>query len=171
MTLQPVPLYRSRAAREIEMTRGVSYRLTLLLVALLMLDSASTRAQKLYLEDLRQTRDRPLFAPTRRVEAQRVSQLRPVQVAPVVPIEPPSLLLVGVVLGSRDQKVIVATPPAQKPLSFSLGGDIDGWRISAIEARAFILERERRSIRISFPSNRPTANKLNLPKGLVHLPG
>jgi hypothetical protein len=151
------------------------FRLILLVPALMMLDGAtdSVRAQSLRLEDLQQTRARPLFSPLRRAETQRINLPRqPMVAAPVAPppIEPPALLLVGVALGSGEQKVVITRPSAPKSLTLSLGDDIDGWHVAAIEARAFVLERNRRSIKITFPTNQPTSSQQAWPKGLAKLP-
>lgn len=111
-----------------------------------------TYAHELGLEDLRQTRDRPLFSSTRRPPPK-------VESVPVIAsvahssagIQPPSLTLIGVVLGANEKAVIVEETSSHKPVHLALGDNIYGWRVTYIEPRAFVLKRGDRSVSITFP--------------------
>lgn len=113
-------------------------------------------AQTLRLEDLKQTRVRPLFSPSRQPERQQINSPPPKPIALTRPAAPaPDLLLIGIVLGTGEKKIIVKGPSDQRPLSLGVGENIDGWRVTTIEARAFVLENGGRSIRFTFPTGQP----------------
>jgi hypothetical protein len=113
-------------------------------------------AHTLRLKDLEQTRARPLFSPSRQPERQQINLPPPqpmVLTRPATP--PPDLRLIGVVFGAGEKKIIVKRPSDRRPLSLGVGETIDGWRVTAIEARAFVLENGGRSIRLTFPAGQP----------------
>jgi hypothetical protein len=87
------------------------------------------------LERMSNTRDRPLFSPTRRPP-------RPppvVAVAPPPPPPPPDVALLGVVMDGEDARAVVRTGPAAKVLRVGIGDDIGGWKVGQIEARQLVL--------------------------------
>ena len=87
------------------------------------------------LERISNTRDRPLFSPTRRPPA-----LPPVvAVAPPPPPPPPDVSLLGVVMDGEDARAVVRTGPAAKTQRVGIGDDIGGWKVGQIEARQLVL--------------------------------
>lgn len=108
-------------------------------------------APHLRLDDLRQTRDRPLFSPTRRPPPKVDLAQAVTPVPPPPPIMPPAVTLIGVVLGAGEHAVIVQEKAGGKPLRVAVGQDIDGWRVESIEPRSCILKNSDRAITLTFP--------------------
>lgn len=113
------------------------------------------QANELRLEDLHQTRDRPLFSVTRRpppkIEISRV--ITPIGFPPTSPVPAPSLRLIGVIFGEDEQTVIVQQPPEHKPVRLSLGDNIDGSIVISIAPRSVVFRRARRFFTLVFPSS------------------
>jgi hypothetical protein len=87
------------------------------------------------LERMSNTRDRPLFSPTRRPPAPP-----PVVVAtPPPPPPPPDLALLGVVMDGEEARAVVRTGSAAKILRVGIGDDIGGWKVGQIEGRQLVL--------------------------------
>jgi hypothetical protein len=87
------------------------------------------------LDRLSNTRDRPLFSPTRRPPAPP-----PVVVAaPPPPPPPPDVALLGVVMDGEEARAVVRTGPAAKILRVGIGDDIGGWKVGQIEERQLVL--------------------------------
>lgn len=107
------------------------------------------------LEDLHQTRDRPLFSVTRRpptkIEISRV--ITPIAAPPTSPVAPVSLKLIGVIFGGDEQAVIVEQPPEHKLVRLSLGDNIDAWIVISIAPRSVVFGRARRFFTLAFPSS------------------
>jgi hypothetical protein len=87
------------------------------------------------LERMSNTRDRPLFSPTRRPPAPPPV----VAAAPPPPPPPPDVALLGVVMDGEDARAVVRTGPAAKVLRVGIGDDIGGWKVGQIEARQLVL--------------------------------
>jgi hypothetical protein len=87
------------------------------------------------LERMSNTRDRPLFSPTRRPPAPPPV----VAVAPPPPPPPPDVALLGVVMDGEDARAVVRTGPAAKILRVGIGDDIGGWKVGQIEAKQLVL--------------------------------
>jgi hypothetical protein len=87
------------------------------------------------LERMSNTRDRPLFSPTRHPPAPPPV----VAVAPPPPPPPPDVALLGVVMDGEDARAVVRTGPAAKILRVGIGDDIGGWKVGQIEARQLVL--------------------------------
>lgn len=87
------------------------------------------------LDRMSNTRDRPLFSPTRRPPAPP-----PVVVAaPPPPPPPPDVALLAVVMDGEDARAIVRAGPAAKILRVGIGDDIDGWKVGQIERLQMVL--------------------------------
>ena len=87
------------------------------------------------LDRMSNTRDRPLFSPTRRPPAPP-----PVVVAaPPPPPPPPDVVLLAVVMDGEDARAIVRAGPAAKILRVGIGDDIDGWKVGQIERLQMVL--------------------------------
>jgi hypothetical protein len=87
------------------------------------------------LDRMSNTRDRPLFSPTRRPPAPP-----PVVVAaPPPPPPPPDVALLAVVMDGEDARAIVRAGPAAKILRVGIGDDIEGWKVGQIESLQLVL--------------------------------
>lgn len=97
------------------------------------------------LDRLSATRERPLFAPSRRPPP-------PPPPAPVVrqveapPAPPPTLALLGIVTDGEGARAMVRTQASDKVIRARLGDQIGGWRVTQIEARRLILSLDDRSV-------------------------
>jgi hypothetical protein len=104
------------------------------------------------LERMSNTRDRPLFSPTRRPPAPPPV----VAVAPPPPPPPPDVALLGVVMDGEDARAVVRTGPPAKILRVGIGDDIGGWKVGQIEARQLVLLLDGRTATFTmFTGNKP----------------
>jgi hypothetical protein len=104
------------------------------------------------LQRMSNTRDRPLFSPTRRPPAPPPV----VAVAPPPPPPPPDVALLGVVMDGEDARAVVRTGPAAKILRVGIGDDIGGWKVGQIEARQLVLLLDGRTATFTmFTGNKP----------------
>jgi general secretion pathway protein N len=98
----------------------------------------------LRLQDLNETRARPLFAPTRRPPPPIVRAAPPpppiVEAKPAPPAAPPFELL-GAVVGERDSFVLLRRQGGAKALRLRAGDEAEGWRVGQIGLRSVTLER------------------------------
>lgn len=100
------------------------------------------------LDRLSATRDRPLFAPSRRAPPP------PPPPAPVVarveeappPAPPPSLVLLGIITEGKTARAMVRTDASNKVVRARLGDDIGGWKVTQIEPRRLVLSNDDRSV-------------------------
>ena len=105
----------------------------------------------LTLQALSATRERPLFAPTRRPPAPRLRRLpnrrrrRPPKSSrrrrskpPPPPPEPPAVTLFGVVAEAEGARAIVRGP-ANENLRLRVGDKIGDWAVTRIEPRRLVL--------------------------------
>jgi general secretion pathway protein N len=99
------------------------------------------------LDRLSATRDRPLFAPTRRVPPP------PPPPPPVVarieeapPAPPPNLVLLGIITEGKTARAMVRTNASNKVVRARLGDDIGGWKVTQIEPRRLVLSNDDRSV-------------------------
>jgi general secretion pathway protein N len=108
----------------------------------------------LQLETLEATRSRPLFSPSRRPPPPVIAMSAPVvAAAPVVPdphATPPDLHLIGVIVGSDEQRAIVKRAREVKSFGVAAGDQIDGWTVAHIEPRQIILQHDEKSATIAF---------------------
>jgi hypothetical protein len=106
----------------------------------------------LTLQALSATRERPLFAPTRRPPAPpppphpepeapppaEVVEAPPVEAPPPPPPEPPAVTLFGVVAEAEGARAIVRGP-ANENLRLRVGDKIGDWAVTRIEPRRLVL--------------------------------
>jgi general secretion pathway protein N len=97
------------------------------------------------LELLSDTRERPLFAPTRRPPPPPPPPVVR-QAAPVPPVPPPNVVLLGVVTDQNGPRVVVRSGGPDKIIRARLGEEIEGWRVSQIEPRRVVLSHDARSV-------------------------
>lgn len=97
-------------------------------------------------ERLTETRDRPMFTPSRRGPA-APAPLPPPIVAqtPEEPAPPPNLVLAGVVVDQDGARAVVRDQGADKIVSLRLGDAIGEWRVQQIEPRRLVLALEDRT--------------------------
>jgi hypothetical protein len=97
------------------------------------------------LEILSATRERPLFAPSRRAPPPPPSApvVRPVEVAEV---PPPSVVLLGIVTEGSEARAMVRTDGSDKVVRARLGDQIGGWKVTQIEPRRLVLSNDDRSV-------------------------
>jgi hypothetical protein len=119
-----------------------------------LLASASAQAaprnplDALRLEDLTASRERPLFAPSRRPPpAARVEPSPAVELTPdvVKAAPPPPFDLVGAVVGENARYALLRQRTTNKVARLRPGDVAEGWRVTAIGIRSVVLERDGRS--------------------------
>ncbi|HEY6256122.1 MAG TPA: hypothetical protein VIY51_10050 [Xanthobacteraceae bacterium] len=97
------------------------------------------------LDRLSATRDRPLFAPTRRPSPPPPAPVaRVIEAAPAAP--PPRLTLLGIVTEADGARAMVRTEASDKVVRARLGDEIAGWKVTQIEPRRVILSLDERSV-------------------------
>ena len=114
----------------------------------------SNPVAKLRLEDMRITRERPLFSPTRR-PPQPVEAIAPV--TPPAPVQakeevaaPPPFDLVGSVVGASASYVLLLNRETHEMARLSQGGEAAGWKVGIVSQRSVVLERDGRRVTLSF---------------------
>lgn len=116
----------------------------------------------LRLEDLSATRERPLFAPTRRpppapsVEAPPPPPVVEVKAVAVV-AEPPPFDLVGSVVGAESAFVLLRNKTSSLVVRLRAGEEAEGWRVGEIGLRSVALEREGRHESLALAAPQPTS--------------
>ena len=96
------------------------------------------------LEELNVTRERPLFAPSRRappVAAAPVAR----RAEPVSPLPPPSVVLFGIIADADGARAIIRAEPTGQVVRVRHGDDVGGWKVSKIEERELVLTLQGRS--------------------------
>jgi general secretion pathway protein N len=104
------------------------------------------------LSALTATRDRPLFAPTRRPPPAAVPYVRapPPPPPPVVEAGPPRLTLLGTVINDRE-KIAVFQDDANQIIRIRLGEQHAGWVLRSVQGRSVTLEGNNREATFSLP--------------------
>ena len=98
------------------------------------------------LEELRATRERPLFSSRRRPDAETVEETEtsPVEESPEsLPFE-----LTGVVMGADVAIAILRNRDTQETVSLRQGEALDAWSLEEIAARHVVLRQEDRQVRL-----------------------
>lgn len=113
----------------------------------------------LRLDDLTASRERPLFAPSRRPPpAARVEPPPAVELAPEVAkaAPPPPFDLVGAVVGENARFALLRQRATNKVVRLRPGEVAEGWRVTTIGIRSVVLERDGRSDALALTSTPPT---------------
>ncbi len=100
------------------------------------------------LDRLSATRERPLFAPTRRPPPPpppAAPVARQVE-APPPPAPPPTLVVLGIVSDAEGTRAMLRTQASDKVVRARLGDDIGGWKVTEIEPRRVTLSHDDRSV-------------------------
>src|SRR6195256_1744833 len=108
------------------------------------------------LRQLSATRDRPLFAPSRRPRPPVVAyQLASVPTAPPKPVEPekPRLALVGTIAGGAEGIGVFIDPASRNVVRLKMGEGHEGWVLRNVRRREATLEKGRQTVTLSLPSN------------------
>lgn len=87
------------------------------------------------LDRFSETRDRPLFSPTRRPPTPPPVVAAP----PPPPPPPPGVVLLGVVMDGDNAGAIIRAGPGAKIARVHIGDQIGGWKVGQIEARKLVL--------------------------------
>ena len=132
-------------------------------------DAGSARAPKatgnplwaIPLDNLRATRERPLFSASRRPPAPPVAAAAPVEAPPPAPPPPPEaekpqLALVGVVHGAEDIGIFV-NQMDQSVIRLRVGQDDHGWVVRAADLRAVTLQKDSQQVKLELPARDLTA--------------
>jgi general secretion pathway protein N len=112
------------------------------------MDSPQAQANplaRLSLDKLVATRERPLFAPTRRPPPAEPVAVGSVDPPPPPPPPPPSLALFGIVKDGEGASALVRAQASDKVQRVRVGDKVDGWEVSRIEERQVVLELADRS--------------------------
>jgi hypothetical protein len=94
---------------------------------------------------LSDTRDRPLFSPTRRPPPPPPTPVVE-RVTPPAPVPPPNVVLLGVVTDETGARAVVRSNSPDKIVRARLGELIDGWQVTEIEPRRLVLSHDARSV-------------------------
>jgi general secretion pathway protein N len=97
------------------------------------------------LDLLSDTRDRPLFSPSRRPPPPPPPPVVE-RAEPPPPVPPPNVVLLGVVTDENGPRVMVRSGSPDKIIRARLGEEIDGWQVAQIESRRLVLSHDTRSV-------------------------
>ncbi len=105
------------------------------------------------LATLSNTRERPIFSPTRRPPPAVVPPVTAAQAPPPKPlqVERPQLSLVGTIASSEQSIGILVDETSKAALRLKLGEEYQGWRLRAVQPREVTLERDQQTIVLSMP--------------------
>jgi hypothetical protein len=107
------------------------------------------------LSALRATRDRPLFAASRRPPiAPTAAPPPPPSVVRAVPDPPeaPPLMLVGTIVNSEASIALVRNPAAEAIVRLRVGEENLGWRLRSVAIRSIVIEKGTRSLTLELPA-------------------
>jgi hypothetical protein len=108
------------------------------------------------LATLSNTRERPVFSPSRRPPPSAAASVA-VAKAPPAPLPPPQraerpdLALVGTIAGSEQSIGIFVNQTTKAALRLKIGEEYQGWRLRAVQAREVTLEHDRQTAILSLP--------------------
>jgi general secretion pathway protein N len=129
---------------------------------------APTRGNPLWsipLRALTETRERPLFSPSRRplrpiipAAPEPTQSPPPLAAAPSEPETPP-LTLIGTVVGARPEAGVALLLNATTNIvsRARVGEDSSGWRVRAVAERSIVVEKSGLSVTLALPDPRETA--------------
>lgn len=106
------------------------------------------------LKTLSNTRDRPVFSPSRRPPPEIVAE--PVAATPPpaprkVEIEPPPLSLVGTIAGGDEGFGIFLDQSTKAALRLRIGDDFQGWKLRTINGREVTMEKDEQGALLALP--------------------
>ena len=98
------------------------------------------------LDLLSDTRDRPLFSPSRRPPPPPPPPPVVARAEPPPPVPLPNVVLLGVVTDENGPRVVVRSGSSDKVIRARLGEEIEGWQVAQIESRRLVLSHDARSV-------------------------
>jgi len=111
---------------------------------------------------LPETRDRPIFSPSRRARPPVVAAERASAPPPPPPqnkdAEPPALALVGTIASDEESFGIFLDQSTKRPLRLRLEDDYQGWKLRAVRGREATIEKDRQRIVLRLPQPGQHAN-------------
>ncbi|MGO9672598.1 MAG: hypothetical protein ACLPSF_00210 [Methylocella sp.] len=112
------------------------------------------------LENLRATRERPLFSASRRPPPPPVVAAAPVVSAPPPPppAEPenPGMTLVGVVHGAKEDIGVFINQMDQSVIRLRIGEEDHGWVEHSVDLRSATLEKDSQQVKLELPARNAT---------------
>jgi hypothetical protein len=111
-------------------------------------DSSGSLANPLAARPLNQlsaTRERPLFSPSRRPPPPPPPSVVQ-RVEPPKPIDPPNVMLIGIVSEEGEARALIRTDSSNKVVRARLGDEVGSWTVTAIEPRRLTLSHDDRSV-------------------------
>ena len=95
------------------------------------------------LSSLSATREKPIFAPSRRPPAPAVAGPPPAKpgAPPPAPVERPNLTLIGAVVGETEA-IAIFLDPAMEAIRLHPGQDYGGWVLNSVKGREAILQKD-----------------------------
>jgi hypothetical protein len=105
---------------------------------------------------LSNTRERPIFSPSRRPPASAVvGSPAPVRL-PLKPPGPqsPELSLVGTVIGEKESIAVLIEDPTKNAVRLRTGEAHKGWTLRSVQGREVTLEKDHESVNLSLPQPR-----------------
>jgi hypothetical protein len=106
------------------------------------------------LASLSNTRERPIFSPSRRPPPAQMPVVVAAPPAPPPPpprVERPPLTLVGTVAGDSESFGIFVDRENSTALRLKIGEDYQGWRLRVVQGRDVSLERDQQTVVLSLP--------------------
>ena len=107
------------------------------------------------LATLSNTRERPIFSPSRRPPPPREATVAVVRAPPPKPprIEQPPLMLVGTIIGDDQSFGIFVDQLTKAALRLRLGEEYQGWRLQSVQERDVSLQRDQQKSVLSLPAS------------------
>jgi general secretion pathway protein N len=90
------------------------------------------------LDRLPDTRERPLFSPTRRPRPLPPAVVQAAE-PPPPPAPPPDVALLGVVIDGEEARAVIRAGVSNKTVRARIGDEIGGWKITQIDGRQIVL--------------------------------
>jgi hypothetical protein len=110
------------------------------------------------LDGLTATRERPLFSPSRRPPPPAAPVLASFQSIEVKPIDPPSILLLGIITEGGQARAVLRTQSSNKVVRARLGDEVGSWIVTGIEPRRLILSHDDRAVSYALFTGNPAKN-------------
>jgi hypothetical protein len=113
------------------------------------------------LKDLSETRDRPIFSPSRRPPPPAIVAAAYAPPPPAKPAEPPrpQLSLVGTIAGIRQGFGIFQDKIANKAVRLKIGEAHEGWILREVRAREIVFQKKDIVVTLALPAPEPDTVK------------